>query len=163
MVRQTPDRNEDPSSEELSPRLREAIGRIVDVPPPKELLDRSLQRAQRSSAQPVRRRRRQVAVWVALAAAACVSGVAYLGSLDRSGDPTAEIKDDPDSPSDTPSPDVPRHELRSSPTLWAYHRAAQQSPEALAELLDEHADQMATTGPDSFPIGIFFGTREETL
>ena len=48
-----PEENEDQPVEELSPRLRDAIERIVGDAPPEELVARSLDRARQAQPEPI--------------------------------------------------------------------------------------------------------------
>ena len=79
---QMPDRNQDRLTEELSPRLREAVERVLDDAPSGELVRRSLDRVRRGRPTPAKHR---LGLWFALAAAACIAGIVLLGQFRGDG------------------------------------------------------------------------------
>ena len=167
MVRPTPESNEDQPVEDVGPQLREAIDRIVGDLPSKELISRSLERARQSRARPAQRMTRRFVGWVALAAAACAVGIVFTGQLRNVSDDDFDVAKDALVPQKPLSTNTPTDDLESSSvngfktgpetpsTLWAYHLAAQKSPEALEALLDQHANQMVSTPPESYRFGMF--------
>ena len=148
------DNDEVRPAEDLSPRLREAVERVLGAHPPEELMRHSIEQARRRRP-PVRRpARRRVAVLVALAAAASMAGVlVWLQFRDRGNAPEQIAEQKPPVPKAVPVEEAPGAG-ETLPTLWAYHQAARRAPEALDALLDEHADRLGASDPESLRIGI---------
>lgn len=163
MMVSRPEPNDDPPLDELSPGLRKAVDAVLRDGPPEELTRRCLDAARRRRPAKAGRPARRAVYLVAFAAAACVAAALLVWQF-RGGGPGREpIARPPSAPQKVPSPEQPVDTPQPSPTWWAYHQAARQSPEALEALLDEHADQLALSGPTSWRFGVPVDSQTETL
>ncbi len=124
------------ASQELSPGLRAAVERILNDPLPEDLTPRVLEAVRCKIRQCPPRSRCRVMTWsgLAIAASVVVMAMAAYGHVLRTVDgrsvkPPASGQDVTAAFSD------------DLPTLWAYSRAAHESPEALDKLLDRQERQ----------------------
>ena len=162
--------NGDLPIDDLSPRLREAVQRIVRRPAPEGLMRQTIQRLRELRPAASRVARRRVAAMVALAAAAGIAGAVLLWQFRDRGNGRPQWAQEP--PPRPPIPvaqeretvtETPARWLDPMPTLWAYHQAARQAPEALDALLERHADQLTVEDPESLWITASGHSAKETL
>ena len=133
-----PDGNANPS-DELGPELLEAVHAVLRHEPPTDWAEESLERLRQRGRPSPPRKSLRVAVRIVLAVAACVVVVLLVGRSWLADNSPETVDDASERRKGTPM--LPPSDL-TGPTLWAYREAAQQSPEALDELLDRHARQL---------------------
>jgi hypothetical protein len=142
----------DPSTndgdDQLDPPLREVVQRIAESQPPEDLVARCVKLAKRQRPdqrpEPAERTSPRAATWLiaAAVAASIIAAVVYLRPVDDSREvvqqkPRVIQEEDP----------FDTEWVNESPTLWAYHQTAQQSPEDLDDLLETHARDFRVSGP----------------
>lgn len=135
---------------ELSPELRRVVGGIVQETPPEGLMQRILEGVRRQKAteaseqrRPLeRRRQRRSMSWSFSGATAIAVAVCALASFAVSlfilRVPNHAV--------------VPQMQVAVSqdlPTVWAYHKAIGESPEAIDQLLARHARQILRPEPNA--------------
>ena len=153
-----PEEDRDRPLDELAPALRGAVERIVSDSPPEDLSQRIIEGLRHHEPPAVRHKARRLAVYVALAAAACLGGVLLVRQFRPVDVNEGQFTED-EAPVDPAESEEPKLELAADsfpPTLWAYHQAARQSPEDLDSLLDQHAEQLALSVPESLRMGVSF-------
>jgi hypothetical protein len=154
MVARTPDDADHRPLDELGPELRQAVEDVLSQPPPEDLMRQVLDGLRDRRRRGARSSVPRLALLGVLAAAAGMAVVVWLGQ-DRNG---AGGNVGP-----APPPPVAAQPAEQLPTLWAYHRASLESPEALERLLDEHAAHLLVTESKPLRMGAFLGLAQETL
>ncbi len=130
--------------EELSGDLRDAVAEILAERMPGDLASRATAAARNCAT--ARRPARRAGLWVALSVAASIAAIA-LGWQTLRSRPARGPQTGPEPRSIVAQPN--EEPLSPGPTAWAYQRAANESPEALDELLDRHARQLLLPDPES--------------
>ena len=155
--------------DDLGPRLREAVERILGDRAPEGLMEQTIDRLRQRRPSARRVSRRRLVGVVALAAAASIAGLLLVWQLLGRGNGREQWAREPEPPRpiEAPrepdrTPKEPAQPLEPLPTLWAYHQAARQAPEKLERLLDYHADQLAVADPASLRIRAFGDFARET-
>ena len=147
--------NADPRPrDDLAPELRRAVQDVLDQSPPEDLMRRTLDGLRRRRPGTVRTNRRRHPLLSALAVAVCIAVLVLVGRYRNGGDGQNRP---------VPPKEITLQPTDSLPTVWAYHRASHDSPEALEKLLDEHAGRLLVTEPKSFSMGAFPGLALEML
>ena len=143
-------------SDELGPRLRDDVEKVLDDPVPEELMRRTLDRVRqqrptvaRISKRPIRRN-----LAIAMAVAASLAAMALWMTSEPRNNGTAEVAETPTS---DPSMEVPSESVDESsqaPTMWAYHQVLREDLESLDNVLDVHASRLGNADPESLRMGI---------
>ena len=143
-------------SDELGPRLRDAVERVLDDSVPEELMRRTLDRVkqQRPTVARVSKRPIRLDLVIAVATAASLAGVALWMTSEPRGKDSAEVAEAPtfDRSMEVPSESVDESSPR--PTMWAYHQILRERPASLEDLLDAHAARLGHADPESLRRGI---------
>lgn len=154
MVARIPENADRCPSDELAPELRRAVEEVLGQSPPEDLMRRTLDDLRRPTPRAARPGRRRRTLIRALAVALCIAMLVLVGRHRNGGDG----QNGP-----APPGEIVRQPADTLPTLWAYHRASRDSPEALEELLDQHAGQLLVTESKAFSIGAFLDFDRESL
>jgi len=159
--------------DDLSAALRRAVEAALRDPPPEAVTSRALAAARqvgapRPEAENPTLRWRPRAAWRVLAVAASIGFVAGLVWWRWCGPSDRQVVTKPPSPvepGDVPSipqgPEAPRGDRL--PTLWAYRRAAERSPEALDAMLDQDARWVLRPEQQPFQAGASLRSIRQTL
>ena len=143
-------------SDELGPRLRDDVERVLDEPVPEELMRRTVDRVRqqrptvaRISKRPIRRN-----LVIALAVAASLAAMALWMTSEPPSNGSAEVVEalTPDSSIEVPPESV--DESSPTPTMWAYHQVLWEDLESLDDVLDAHATRLGNADPESLRMGI---------
>ena len=132
--------------DQLHPSLHDVVERIADRQPPDELVARCLELAKSQTPdqrpKPARRTSRRGAHWLIAAAlaASIVAAVVLLRPADESR--YVVVQEPPTIQEDS----FDSEWVNESPTLWAYHQKAHQTPDALDDLLEAHAREFNVSG-----------------
>lgn len=158
MVAERPENADQHPRDELGPELRRAVEEVLSRPPPEDLMRRTLGGLRRRRPKVARAITPRLALLGALVAAASIAMLVWLGRDRHGGKGNGE--EGPAPPQRVAVGPPPADQL---PTLWAYHRASLQSPEALEKLLDEHAAHVLASDSEPLRIGGFLGFAREPL
>lgn len=155
MVANVPDNAGRHPADELGPELRRAVEGVLGDAPPEDLMRRTLDGLRRRRPRAARpNRRRHLGVAAALAIAASIAVLVLVGPSRDGGGRREQIP---------PPQQFAADRADQLPTLWAYHRASRISPEALEELLDEHAGRILVSDSESVRIRGLLGLGQEAL
>ena len=133
-----------PPWDELSPAVREAVRRLLNDAVPDELIGHAVVAVRRQVERYPRKSRRRIVFWIRPAMAASIVFIAISAcfGLNRAYDGRSGRS--PVLP--TTCEEVAAAFSDNSATVWAYSKAARQSPEALEALLDYRARRSITVG-----------------
>lgn len=154
MVARKPENADRCPSDELAPELRRAVEEVLGQSPPEDLMRRTLDDLRQRRARAARPSRRRRVLIRVLALALSIAMLVLVGRHRNGGDG----QNGP-----APPEEIALQPTDTLPTLWAYHRASHNSPEALDELLDQHAGRLLVTESKSFRIGAFLDFDRESL
>jgi hypothetical protein len=151
-------------SDELGPRLRDAVERVIDDPVPDELMRRTLDRVRQQPPTVARVSKRPIRLdlVIAVATAASLAGVAlWMTSELRSKGP-AEIAEAPTIDQSMEARPESVDESSPTPTMWAYHQILREDPESLDDLLEAHAGRLGNADPESLRMGVSLSNEGAT-
>ena len=134
--------------DQLEPSLREVVERIADSQPPENLVTRcvELAKSQTPGQRPepaTKRNAPRVATW--LIATAVAASIVAAAVLMRPVDDSRYVVQ-PNPPTIQEDDSRVSEWINESPTLWAYHQTARQSPDELDDLLEAHARDFRVSG-----------------
>ena len=143
-------------SDELGPRHRDAVERVLDDPMPEELMRRTLDRVrqQRPTVARVSKRPIRLDLVIAVATAASLAGVALWMTFELRSKGSAEVAESPTIDQSMEALPESVDEFSPTPTMWAYHQILREYPASLDDLLDAHATRLGHADPESLRMGI---------
>jgi hypothetical protein len=134
--------------DQLDPSLSDVVERIADSQPPEDLVVRCVKVAKSQTPdprpEPAKRPSQRAAPWL-IAVAIAASIIAAVVLLQPANDSRYVVK--PKSPVIQEEEPFDPEWVNESPTLWAYHQTANQSPDELDDLLEAHARDFRVSGP----------------
>ncbi len=154
MAARPPENADRRPTEELDGELRQAVENVLSQPPPEDLMRHTLDGLRRPSPRVARATTGRIARLAVLAAAATITVCVWLGGNHHGANgPNG---------SSPPRP-VAEQAMDRLPTLWAYHRASLDSPEALDKLLQKHAAHLLVVESEPVRMGASLGPGHEPL
>ena len=143
-------------SDELGPRLRDDVERVLDDPVPEELMRRTLDRVrhQRPTVTRVSKWSIRQNLVIAVAAAVSLAAVALWMTSEPHTDGSGEVAKAPTDGQTTEATPESFEESIPMPSMWAYHQILREAPESLDDLLEAHADRLGNADPESLRMGI---------